>query len=46
MGFLKASSFASPLLLVLLGSFRVDLAWQRPGVPEAGTQELVLLWRE
>lgn len=46
MGFLKASSVASPLLLVLLGSCRVDLVWRGPGVPEPGTQELVLLWRE
>lgn len=46
MGFLKASSVASPLLPVLLGSFRVDLVWRGPGVPEPGTQELVLLWKE
>lgn len=46
MGFLKASSVASPLLAVLLESFRVDMVWWGPGIPEPGTQELVLFWKE
>lgn len=46
MGFLKASSVARPLLLLLLGCFRVGMVWWGPGVPEPGTQELVLLWKE